>query len=183
MGPLFGAVLFYLDNSGVKKGDINVKKICRAVFYLKLFIIKILFSIDFFRKSSKNSYVQLWLELIMIIEDGKPFMEMDKLLIKTGRSYFFVDKNDINFIESESNYSRIFCDGKNYIVKRSLNYLEEKLGGKKFLRINRYTIVNIERINEMKELKNNDYVIILKNNKTIQWGRRYREKLVKLIKI
>ncbi len=110
-------------------------------------------------------------------------MEIDKLVIKTGRNYFFIDKDDIDFVESENNHSRICCKKKSYVVKKSLSYLEDRLGGEKFLRINRSTIVNIDRISEMKESENNKYVIILKNNKTLQWGRRYREKLVKRIKI
>lgn len=108
---------------------------------------------------------------------------MEKILIKNGRSYYFVNKNDINFIESEGNYSRLFCDEKSYVVKRSLIFLEEKLGADKFMRVNKSTIVNIDRINEMKESENNNFLIVLNNNKTLQWGRRYRERLVKLIRI
>ncbi len=110
-------------------------------------------------------------------------IKTEKLLIKTGRNYHFINRDDISFIESERNYSRIFCRNKNFIVKKSLSFLEEKLGEDKFLRVNRSTIVNIDRINEMKESDDNNYVIILNNNKILQWGRRYRERLVKLIKI
>ena len=51
-----------------------------------------------------------------------------KILIKNGRSYYFVNINDINFIESDGNYSRLFCDKRNFIVKKSLIFLEGKLG-------------------------------------------------------
>lgn len=106
-----------------------------------------------------------------------------KILIKNGRSYYFVNINDINFIESEGNYSRLFCDKRNFIVKKSLIFLEGKLGVDKFMRVNKSTIVNIDRIDEMKESENNNFLIVLNNSKTLQWGRRYRERLVKLIRI
>jgi len=108
---------------------------------------------------------------------------MEKILIKIGRNYHFINKNDINFVESERNYSRIYCEDRTYLVKRSLGFLEEKLGPDNFLRVNRSALVNIERINEMKDAGNHKYIIILNNNKTLQWGRRYREKLVKLTRI
>ena len=108
---------------------------------------------------------------------------MEKILIKNGRSYYFINKNNINFIESDGNYSRLFCDEKSYIVRKSLVFLEEKLGADKFMRVNKSTIVNIDRINEMREAENNNFLIVLNNNKTLQWGRRYRERLVKLIRI
>jgi len=107
----------------------------------------------------------------------------DKLLIKTGRNYHFVNKNDIHFIESERNYARIYCENRTYLVKRSLGFLEEKLGEDKFMRVNRSALVNVERIHEMKEEDNNNYIIILNNNKVLRWGRRYRERLVKLSRI
>jgi len=110
-------------------------------------------------------------------------MTMGKILIKNGRRYYFVNKNEINFIESEGSYCRLFCDEKSYVVKRSLIFLEEELGSDEFMRVNKSTIVNIDRINEMRESENNNFVIVLNNNKTLQWGRRYRERLVKLIRI
>ena len=108
---------------------------------------------------------------------------MDKLLIKTGRNYHFVNKNDIQFVESERNYARIYCEEKTYLVKRSLGFLEEKLGSDKFMRVNRSALVNIQKINEMKEGDNNNYIIVLNNNKVFPWGRRYRERLIKLTRI
>ncbi len=107
----------------------------------------------------------------------------DKLLIKIGRNYHFVCKGDINFVESERNYSRIYCEDRTFLVKRSLGFLEEKLGPENFLRVNRSALVNIQRINEMKEEENNKYIIVLNNNKVFQWGRRYRERLIKLTRI
>jgi len=108
---------------------------------------------------------------------------MEKLLIKSGRNYHFVNKSDIQFIESERNYARIYCEDKTYLVKRSLGFLEEKLGADKFMRVNRSALVNIQKINEMKEGDNHNYIIILNNNKVLPWGRRYRERLIKLTRI
>ena len=108
---------------------------------------------------------------------------MERLLIKIGRSYHFVDERKIDLIKSDRNYSRIHCDGKSFLIRRSLRSLEEKLNSDRFLRINKSTIVNVEMIDHMKDIGNNNFIVVLNNNKTVQWGRRYREKLVQLIKV
>lgn len=108
---------------------------------------------------------------------------MEKLLIKSGRNYHFINKSEISLIRAERNYSRIICDKRNYVVRRSLQSLEEKLGEEKFMRINRSTIVNVDRIDEMREAENSGYVIVMNNQKVLTWGRRYRERLVRLVRI
>ena len=108
--------------------------------------------------------------------------KMDKILIKLGRKYHLINRSDINFIESERNYSRIHCDDKSLLVKRSLIFLEQKLGNDKFIRVNRSIIVNIDLISEMKESED-DYSITLTNKKSFNWSRRYRERLTKLMRI
>lgn len=108
---------------------------------------------------------------------------MKKILFKVGKTYLFVDKTDIDLIKAERNYVKVYCDEKSFIIRKTLQSIEEKLDPEKFLRINRSTIVNVEKINQLKEAENNNYFVILENNKILPWGRSYREKLVKLLKL
>lgn len=109
-------------------------------------------------------------------------LKSDKVLIKLGRKYHLIEKNDISFIESERNYSRIHCEDKSLVVKRSLHFLEQRLGKEKFIRVNRSVLVNIDRISEMEEL-DDEYLITLKNSRSFSWSRRYRERLTRLMRI
>ena len=108
---------------------------------------------------------------------------MNKVLFKVGRNYMFFNKGDINFIKADRNYVRLYCDDKCFVLRKTLRALEEKLDPEKFLRINRSTIVNVDKIDQLKEVDNNNYCVVLNNNEVLPWGRRYREKLVKLIKL
>jgi len=107
----------------------------------------------------------------------------NRVMVKIGRHYFFIKKQDIHFIRSERNYSRIICDQRSFVIKRSLSSLEEILDRDIFLRINRSTIVNVNKIDEMKSNGDSDYVVVMSNNETLPWGRRYRENLIRLIRI
>jgi len=108
---------------------------------------------------------------------------MEKLIIKTGKTFYLIDNSEIEYIKSERSYSRIYCHSKNYVLKRSLTQLQEKLGNENFLRINKSTIVNINMIREMKEIDLNKYMVVLKNNESFLWGREYKKNLVDLIKL
>ncbi len=108
---------------------------------------------------------------------------MEKLLIKIGRSYHFIDESNVEIIRADRNYSRIFCGEKSFLVRRSLRALEEKLNSNRFMRINKSTIVNVEMINYMRETDDNNYEVVLNNDEIIRWGRKYRENLLRLIKI
>jgi len=107
----------------------------------------------------------------------------NKLIIKTGKVFNLIDKSEIDYVKSERNYSRIFCDAKNFIVSRTLADLENTLRNDGFIRVNRSTIVNIEKIRRMKELESNKFVVELNNDQTFLWGRCYKTKLTRLIKI
>ena len=107
----------------------------------------------------------------------------NKIIIKTGKIFNLIDKSEINYVKSERNYSRIFCVATNYIVAKTLADLESKLGGGGFIRVNRSTIVNIEKIRRMKELECNKFVVEMINEEVFHWGRGYKKKLTELIKI
>jgi two-component system LytT family response regulator len=62
-----------------------------------------------------------------------------------------------------------------------MNSIEARLPSEKFIRVNRSTIVNIERIKELQPLFHGEYVIILKNGAKVTLSRGYREKLDQLL--
>lgn len=108
---------------------------------------------------------------------------MNKLIIKTGKTFNLIDTSDIDYIRSERSYCRIYCNSRNYVIRKSLNQILERLGKDGFLRINKSTIVNMEMIREMKEIDYNKYSVILKNDEAFDWGREYKKDLVSLIKL
>jgi DNA-binding LytR/AlgR family response regulator len=55
--------------------------------------------------------------------------------------------------------------------------LEKKLDPKNFARIHRSFIVNLDRVEEIEPLETGDYKIKLKCGTTLNFSRRYREKV------
>ena len=62
-----------------------------------------------------------------------------------------------------------------------MSALAKELSPKKFLRISRSTIVNVERIKELQPLFHGEYVVILRNGAKLTLSRNYREALRQLM--
>ena len=108
---------------------------------------------------------------------------LEKILVKSGGNFLFIESDDIDWIEAADYYVQIHANGKKHLLRQSMIQLEEKLDKSKFFRIHRSTIVNIERIREMKHYRRGDYIIILNNDTKLKLTRSRRKELQKLIDI
>jgi two-component system LytT family response regulator len=62
-----------------------------------------------------------------------------------------------------------------------MSALETQLPPRKFMRISRSTIVNVDRIKELQPLFHGEYAVILRNGAKLTLSRSYREKLDQLM--
>jgi two-component system, LytTR family, response regulator len=102
---------------------------------------------------------------------------MEKILIKIGRNYLLLPKEEVDWIEAERNYIRIHSNGKSYLMRQTLGGIESKLNDTRFIRVNRSVIVNTDRVKELRALKYSNYAIVLQGEQSWAWGRRFRHNL------
>lgn len=66
-----------------------------------------------------------------------------------------ISVNDILFVTVEKQYSKIFLhNNKHYVMKKSLSKWEQIIPEKYFIRIHRNTLVNINKVKEIKRVNN-----------------------------
>jgi len=106
---------------------------------------------------------------------GPKFLE--RLAIKASGRIFFLRAQDIDYIESEGNYIRVHTGKESHLIREAMSVLETQLDPKKFLRIHRCTIVNVDRIQELQPWFHGEYRVILRNGVQLTLSRSYREKL------
>lgn len=92
-----------------------------------------------------------------------------------------VKTDEIDWIEAQGKYALIHTKQESHLVREGLSGFEAQLNPKKFLRIHKSTIVNIQRIEHVQPLFHGDYRIILRNGTVLTVTRRYRRKLNELI--
>ena len=72
-----------------------------------------------------------------------------KLPIKLGNKTILVEISKICYVSASGYYAEIFVDDNKYLIRESLNNLEEILDEKRFFRVHRSTIVNLDFIQEI----------------------------------
>src|SRR5919112_753842 len=71
---------------------------------------------------------------------------LDRVLVKADGRAFFVRTDEIDWVEAEGKYVRLHVGRQSYLLRAGISELELQLEPKKFLRIHRSTVVNVERI-------------------------------------
>ena len=106
---------------------------------------------------------------------------LERLVIKTNGHVFFLKTDEIDWIEAEGNYVRLHTSKESYLLRDTISALEAQLDPKRFLRVHRSAIVNIDRVQEMQPWFHGEYRIILKGGAQLTLSRSYREKLHELL--
>lgn len=75
---------------------------------------------------------------------------LSRMLVKQGQREQLVRVDDIDWIEADGNYVTLHCGRAQHLLRESIGALEERLPEAMFLRVNRSTLVNLERIKELR---------------------------------
>src|SRR5262249_38332412 len=102
---------------------------------------------------------------------------LERLVVKSAGRVFFLRVDEIDWIEAAGNYVRLDVGKDTHLLHDTMSSLEGRLDSKKFLRIHRSTMVNIERIQELQPLFHGDYVVILRDGTQLNLSRGYRQRL------
>jgi two-component system, LytTR family, response regulator len=101
---------------------------------------------------------------------------LERMMIKTDGRVFFLVTDEIDWIEAQGNYVMLHVGKESYLLRDAISKVEVQLNPRKFLRIHRSTIVNIDRVKELQSLFHGDYRVLLKDGTKLLLSRRYRWK-------
>lgn len=118
---------------------------------------------------------------------------LDRVLTRLGAAQGYVQRlvaterdrvklvavREVYRFSAEGNYARVHTLAGNYLVRRSLVQLDERLDPGRFARIHRSDIVAIDAIKELAPLSHGDYDVVLKNGEHLRLSRRYQHRLLK----
>ncbi|MBQ4446261.1 MAG: response regulator transcription factor [Prevotella sp.] len=98
--------------------------------------------------------------------------EEDTLFLKTDYKVIRIDMKDIRYVQSMSEYLKIFLEGraKPVIVLLSMKKMEERLPENQFMRIHRGYIVNLKKIQEVNKNR-----VIMDEETYLPIGDNYKE--------
>jgi len=108
-----------------------------------------------------------------IIEESKkvePFR--DHIYLKDGEQNFLVALVNISLFSSYGNYAKVHFKDQSIFIHRSLNQLEQRLPKDTFFRANRYSIINIQHIKNLKQTSRGKLKLLLSNEVEIEVSER-----------
>jgi two-component system LytT family response regulator len=110
---------------------------------------------------------------------GRP----DRLAVRMGSRVVLVPVADVDWIESDGDYSRIHGAGKAHLVSSRMHELEGLLDPQRFLRVHRSVIVSLARVSELQRDDDGGGTLVLKSGVRLRVARGRWEDLERALAI
>lgn len=106
-----------------------------------------------------------------------------RLPIRHNGRISFLDVGDIDWIDAAHNQVRIHAHGRAHLQRDAIGAIEQRLDPRRFVRIHRSTIVNVERVQELLVNAAGQYLLVLKNAQRLSVSRSYRDRLREALRL
>jgi two-component system LytT family response regulator len=177
-GPLIIFVTAY-DQYAVRAFEIRAVDYLLKPFDRERFAAALARAKTLLRERRRTEVNEQILTLLEEMRDRPQYL--DRLVINTNDRVFVIRTEEIDWIEAEGNYVRIHFGKGSSLLRETLSHLASQLDPRKFPRIHRSQIVNIERIQELQPWSHRDYRIILRNGTQLALSRTYRDQLYQVL--
>lgn len=136
------------------------------------------FGFDEFLRAANKVNELCTLQRIASKSEGEMSLDSDSIFVKSDYRVLRVPVNSIRFIESMSEYVRIFVENepKPIVTLLSMKKVEEVLPKNIFMRVHRSYIVNLTKIKEVSRMR-----IVYDNNVFIPIGDMYKDNFFEYI--
>ena len=106
---------------------------------------------------------------------------VDRLPIKINGRIIVIRVADIDWIEASGDYVTVHSGGKTHLMRETIAAMELRLALSGFVRIHRSTLVNSERVKELRTEDKGEYIVVLNDGTELKLTRHYRASLEKLV--
>lgn len=123
-----------------------------------------------------NAKIQISDRILRLLgEDSTRYVS--RFPVRTGSRIQVVLADDIEWVAAAGDYAELHCGSRHYLVRETMNSLEQKLDPAKFLRIHRSRIVRLTCVRELHAMDNHEYLVKLSDASEHRSSRRYAERL------
>ena len=100
-----------------------------------------------------------------------------RFVARRGAKHYFIRTSDIDWLEADGNYLRLWTGDRSHLVRETMKAAEERLDPSSFVRIHRSTIVAIDRIESIQAQDNGDYVVTTQSGAKLASSRGYADRI------
>ncbi len=102
---------------------------------------------------------------------------LERLALRRDGKVYFLDVREIDWIEAADYCVRVHSAGRYHLHREPMKALETRLDPRRFFRIHRSAIVNLDRIKEVQPLFHGECLILLRDGTQLRVSRGRREQL------
>lgn len=102
---------------------------------------------------------------------------LERLLVQGAERSVLLPLTRVDRLESSRNYVVLHAGRESYRVRSTLDRLEQRLDPKRFVRVSRTAIVNVDRVAELQPWSHGDWVVVLSDGAKLRLSRSFRDRL------
>jgi two-component system LytT family response regulator len=114
--------------------------------------------------------------------DAPASNRFEKLInIKDRGQIFRVDVDSIERIDAAGDYMCIYTGDNTLILRETMKDLERRLDPRRFQRVHRSTIVNLDLVKQVKPHTNGECFLVLDSGASVKVSRSYRDVVARFV--
>jgi two-component system, LytTR family, response regulator len=140
------------------------------------------------RRIAADSREQVHQQLMMLLQGSPPAAAaplapppaaryLDCIAVQMKGKTRVIPVGRIDYVSASRNYSEIHVGEQRYVIRESMQTLEERLDPERFMRVHRSAIVRVDLIEALLRTEGSDYEVQLKAGVRLPVGRSRREAL------
>lgn len=103
---------------------------------------------------------------------------LGRLVIRGAGRIAFVNISEIDWIEAADYCATLHVAGREHILRKSLDKLDQELSPQGFCRVHRSAIVNLSRVQEIRSDSTGNEEVLLRDQTRIRLSKTYRDTLI-----
>jgi two-component system LytT family response regulator len=107
----------------------------------------------------------------------------DFVIIRSNGLILRVNTAEIRWVQAGRNSVTVYLNGESIVLKSSLNKIEQELNDGNFIRIHRYTIINVNQIRELKHWLRGSFQVFLQDGTQLLLSKRYRMNFFRFLRV
>jgi two-component system LytT family response regulator len=110
-----------------------------------------------------------------------PEQRLERIVVKDGTKVHIIPIPKLDYVEAQDDYIALRSEKKNFLKQQTISSIEAQLDPKKFVRIHRSYIVNLERIARIEPYTKDSRVAVLNDGTQLPVSRSGHAKLKEML--
>lgn len=100
-----------------------------------------------------------------------------RIIVRSGVRVLFLRPQEIDAVDAAGNYVKIYRGREAFLLRTTLAAMESRLPARKFVRIQRSKLINVDRIRELLHEGKDNYLVVLADGRRLRLSPMYRKHL------